>query len=246
MSKLVDLLRRMNQRSPQSIGFGAATGREDTAQAIVLVGLVSDAALVKKPKLAEADVSAILVDTEGAALSDPAAKALDGKLWGAGLAGFDEAGVDALEEQGCDFLVYDPASTSPAVIEVDDIGSFIVVSEDLDRDTARGIAGIDTSGAFLLADVVGKPVTVLGLIELQKVRGLVEGPFIVTAPDSPTKSDLTAISHTGVAGLVVGLDKTKAIKNLNAGIKEVRPKRAVAGKSGRTALAPTTPAEEDE
>ncbi|HAL46681.1 MAG: hypothetical protein FI707_05030 [SAR202 cluster bacterium] len=246
MSKLVDLLRRMNQRSPQSMGFGAVTGRADTPPAIVLVGLVSDADLAKKPKLAEAGVSAILVDSEGAALSDAAAKALEGKLWGAGLAGFDEAGIDALDEQGCDFVVYDPATTSSSVIDMDDLGSFIVVSKDLDRDTARGIAGIDTSGAFLLADVVGKPVTVLGLMELQKVRGLVEGPFIATAPDSPATSDLTALSHMGVAGLVVGLGEAKAIKRLNAGIQKVRPKRAGAGASGRTALAPATPAEEEE
>ncbi len=246
MSKLVDLIRRMNQRSPQSIGFGAATGRDESPQAILLIGLVSDADLAKNPKLANAEVGAILVDSGGGALSDALSKAMDGRLWGAGLAGFDQAGIDALLEQGCDFVVYDPATTSSAVVDADDLGSFIVVSKDLDRDTARGIAGIETSGSFLMADVVGTPVTVQGLIELQKVRGLLEGPFVAAAPDSPTAGDLTALSRMGVSGITVALGDSKAIKALNAGIKEVRPKRPGSGNTGRTALAPSTSGEEEE
>ena len=45
-----------------------------------------------------------------------AAAALEGKIWGAGMSGFSQESVESLKDQGCDFLVFDPGSTSATAL----------------------------------------------------------------------------------------------------------------------------------
>ena len=244
MSKLIDLFRRAAERSTSSLGFGVVLGTDESPPAILLIGRVGADALEKDSRLALADVEAILVDSGGESLTDAVAASLEGKLWGAGMSGFGEETIQTLKTQGCDFLVFEPGSTSATAIGDDDLGSFIVVPQDLDRDTARAIRAIEVTGAFLASDMVGRPVTVQGLIDLQKVRALIDGPFVTIAPDAPSPSDLAALNEAGVSGFVVSVSDTAAIERLHENIKGIRPRRRPHGSSRWRALAPQ-PGEDD-
>ena len=238
MSKLADLFSKAGQSSPQSFGFGLATANDQSPRAIVLIGLVAARGLAKRAALLEADVDAILVDCGGKPLAKSSAATLEGKLWGAGMSGFSQETVESLKHQGCDFLVFDPGSTSATALSDDALGSIIIVPSDLDRETARAIHAIRVTGAYLSSDLVGRDITVAGLIELQRVRSLIDGPFVTMAPESPSVSDLTALRDAGVTGLVVHLEDEDAIGRLGESMKGIAPKRRLSGTKDWRALAP--------
>jgi hypothetical protein len=244
MSKLADLFSRAAQGSPQSFGFGLATSTDQGPRAIVLIGLVDARGLARRAALLEADVDAILVDCGGKPLAKTTVEALQGKLWGAGMSEFSEGSVASLREQGCDFLVFDPDSTSATALGDDDLGSIIVVPSDLDRETARAIHAIEVTGAYMSSDLVGRDVTVAGLIELQRVRSLIDGPFVTIAPESPSVSDLTALRDAGVNGLAVHLEDGDAVGRLCESMRGIGPRRRSSGAKDWRALAPQTGVEE--
>jgi len=245
MSKLADLFRRAAQRSPQSFGFGVAAANDQSPPAIVLIGLVEARGLARRSALLEADVDAILVDCAGKPLAKTAVATLEGRLWGAGMSGFSEEAVKSLKGQGCDFLVFDPGSTSATALGDDDLGSIIIVPPDLDRETAGAIHAIRVTGAYLSSDLVGRDITVAGLIELQRVRSLIDGPFVTMAPESPTASDLTALRAAGVSGLAVRLEDEDAIGRLRDSMKGIAPMRRSSGSGDWRALAPLSGDEEE-
>jgi len=245
MSKLADLFSKAGQGSSQSFGFGLATANDQSPRAIVLIGLVDARGLAKRAALLEADVDAILVECGGKPLAKSSAAALEGKLWGAGMSGFSQESVEALKDQGCDFLVFDPGSTSATALGDDDLGSIIIVPSDLDRETARAIHAIKVTGAYLTSDLVGRDITVAGLIEMQRVRSLIDGPFVTMAPASPSVSDLTVLRDAGVNGLAVRLEDEDAVEQLCESMKEVAPKRRPSGAGDWRALAPQSDDEEE-
>ena len=245
MSKLADLFKRAGRGSPQSFGFGVATSDDQSPREIALIGLVEARGLTKRTALLKADVDAILVDCGGKPLPKSAAAPLKGRLWGAGMAGFTQEAVESLKSQGCDFLVFDPAATSATAVSDDDMGSVIVVTPDLDRETARAIQAIDVTGAYLSTDVVGRDISVAGLIELQRVLSLIDGPFVAIAPDAPTVSDLTVLRDAGVSGLVAPLEDQDAIGRLRESINEIAPRRRASRSRDWSALAPHSGASEE-
>ena len=240
MSKLADLFSKAGQGSPHGFGFALATANDQSPRAIVLIGLVDARGLAKQAALLEADVDAILVDCGGKPLAKSSAAALEGKIWGAGMSEFSEEAVESLKGQGCDFLVFDPGSTSATALSDDDLGSIIIVPSDLDRETARAIQAIKVTGAYLPSDLVGRDITVAGLIELQRVRSLIDGPFVTVAPESPSVSDLTALRDAGVTGLSVRLEDGDAIGRLSESMKEIPPQRRSSGAGDWRALAPSS------
>ena len=242
MSKLADLFRRAAQGSPQGLGFGAAAASDQSHRPIMLIGLVGARGLAGRSTLLEADVDAILVDCGGKPLSKSTVTALEGRLWGAGMTGFDEEAVGALKDQGCDFLVFDPGSTSATALSDDTLGSILIVPADLDRETARAIQAIGATGAYLSSDLVGRNITVAGLIELQRVRSLIDGPFVTMAPESPSVSDLTALRDAGVNGLAVRLEDQDAIGRLCESLNGIATKRRSSGSGEWRALAPQSSA----
>ncbi len=245
MSKLADVFKRATRGSPQSFGFGVATSDDQSPREIALIGLVEARGLTKRTALLKADVDAILVDCGGKPLAKSAAAPLKGRLWGAGMSGFTQEAVESLKSQGCDFLVFEPASTSATAVSDDDMGSIIVVTPDLDRETARAIQAIDVTGAYLSTDVVGRDISVAGLIGLQRVRSLIDGPFVAIAPDAPTVSDLTVLRDAGVNGLVAPLEDQEAIGRLRESINEIAPRRRASGSRNWQALAPHSGASEE-
>jgi hypothetical protein len=245
MSKLADLFKKAAQGSTQGIGFGAAAANQAAPRAIVLIGLVEARGLTRRSTLLEADVDAILVDCGGKPLAKTTAAALEGRLWGAGMSEFSEEAVEGLRGQGCDFLVFDPASTSATALSDDDMGSIITVTPDLDRETARAIHAINVTGAYLSSDLVGHDITVAGLIELQRVRSLINGPFVTAAPDEPSVSDLTALRDAGITGLAVRLEDKDAVGRLGESMKEIAPKRRSPGAGEWHALAPLASADDE-
>lgn len=244
MSKLKDLFKRAATRSPQPLGFGTAA-RDESGAGILLIGHARSQDISKSPDLARADVDAIILDSGGKAVSKTAANALEDAVWGSENSVFDAEGVQALKEQGCDFLVFDAAATSASAINDDDIATFLQVTGELDRMTAAAVNVLGVTGLSLVDALKDEELTVQQMIDLAKLQAQVDGPLLVRGTRIYSTSEITALRNAGVNALIVALNDAETIKKTRANMTAVQPKRGSGRSSSWTALAPHSPNEEE-
>ena len=234
MSRLIDRLEKGSQSSSEPMGFGVASGRGDSVAAILLVGRVTTDDLKKDPGLADAPVDAILISLGSAqdAPLDELAGLTKDRLWGVLADGLDEAPATQLKEAGCDFIVFDAEEIAAAVLNDEDLGKILTVERELSEDVARALQDLPIDAVAFLPQGDLLPLTVKKLIDIQQVRGLVDGPFIIDTSAELGASELEAFRKMGIGGLVVELSAADAIAGLKESIsnmKRPRPKPASRG-----------------
>ena len=227
MSSFIDLLEKSGQRLPSPLGFGASKRNDQGPPAIVLIGRVMSDALAADAELGEGDVDALLV---GIGKADKktvrsVSKAAGKRLWGVQAGALDAEGVERLKDAGCDFLVLDPGTTSAAVLDDEDLGKFIPVDSKLEESVARAIHDLPIDGALFGVEAL-LPLTVEKLIDLQLVRGLIDGPFIVSVPQEIGRGDLLSLRNADVNGLVLDLPKSDKIATLREAIAGLPQRRS--------------------
>ena len=227
MSSFIDLLEKSGQRPPSPLGFGASTRNDQGPPAIVLIGRVTADALAADAELAGSDIDALLVSIGKADKKTvrSVSKAAGKRLWGVQVDGLDAEQVERLKEAGCDFLVLDPVTTSAAVLDDEDLGKFIPVDSKLEESVARAIHDLPIDGALFGAEEL-LPLTVQKLIDLQLVRGLIDGPFIVSVPQEIGRGDLLSLRNADVNGLVLDLSKSDKIAALRETIAALPQRRS--------------------
>jgi hypothetical protein len=195
-------------------------------------------ALAGDAEPAESDFDALLVVMSKADKKTvkSVSKAAGKRLWGVQADALDAEQVERLKEAGCDFLVLDPGKTSAAVLDDEDLGKFIPVDSKLEESVARAIHDLPIDGALFGAEEL-LPLTVGRLIDLQLVRGLIDGPFIVSVPQEIARGDLLALRNADVGGLVLDLPKTDKIATLRETIAGL-PQRRSGPSSSSTPLVP--------
>ena len=228
MSSFIDLLEKCGQRPQSPLGFGAGARNDKGPPAIALIGRVMADALAADAELAGGDVDALLVVVGKADKKTvrSVSKAAGKRLWGVQAGGLDAEQVERLKDAGCDFLVLDPGTTSAAVLDDEDLGKFIPVDSKLEESVARAIHDLPIDGALFGAEAL-LPLTVEKLIDLQLVRGLIDGPFLVSVPQEIARGDLLSLRNADVGGLVLDLsksDKIAALREAIAGLPR-RPSR---------------------
>ena len=252
MSKLIEILEKVGQPTATSIGFGTSSRRDDPVPAIMLIGRVTPDELASQPGLADAQADAILVwlDAWKEGSLDKVTDVLADRLWGARVSGIDHDQVRQLEEKGCDFIVFEAENTAAAVLNDDTLGKFIAVGPDLAEDLARAIQELPIDGALLAPSEDLVPLTVDKLLNIELVRALIDGPFIVLAPPDLAPADLEAFRNAGITGLVIELSSPDAVGRTKEAIADL-PRRKSGPRSRGTAIAqapgePGIPSEGDE
>ena len=233
MSRLIDRLEKGAQSSPEPMGFGAASGRTDAVAAIILVGRVTPDDLTKDPALADAPVDAVLVSLDSAedAPLDELPTLLKDRMWGVQAGGLDEAQASRLKEAGCDFIVFDAGDTAAAVLGDEDLGKILTVERELSEEAGRAIQDLPIDAVAFSPMVDIKPLTIKKLIDIQQVRGLVDGPFIVDTSSELGVPELEAFRNVGIGGLLVELKAADTIAGLKESISKMkRPKPKPVGR----------------
>ena len=238
MSKFVDALSEVEHPSSGVIGFGPTARRSNAAPSILLAGQVTPQRLAKNPDLAEARVDALLLwmDSWDESGLDKVKDYLRERVWGVRL---DNAGAEQarrLKDMGCDFIVFDAENTEAGVLDEEDLGKVISVAGDLDEDVARAVNELPIDAAFFAAEQDLRPVTVARLIHIQSVRGLLDRPFVMTAPGDLRANELDALRNAGITGLSVELSSLDEVSGLRKAIDGL-PRRKVRPAS-RDALVP--------
>ena len=205
MSKLVDLLEKIDQVEPEPMGFSAVAGRDRRKAPIVLIGRVEPGRLAKSSKLADADVDAIVVwlDDLKERSVDKVAKSLEGRLWGVRARDVSQESAKHLKEKGCDFIVFDGEATEAAVLNDKDLGKIVEVSPDLSEEMARAIHDMPFDVALFTPAGDLLPLTIGKMMSIHQVRGMIAKPFVMAAPTELGASELEVIRNAGIAGLLL-------------------------------------------
>ena len=227
MSRFIDLMEKAGQQAPSPMGFTRHSGGPDMAPQIVLAARLRADDLKKEPGLAEANAEAFLVapsdeDTELSAV----AESLGEQLWGVRLVQFSAAQANQLMEKGCDFIVFESMETEAAVLNKEDLGKIVTLGPDLGEEVIRSACELPVDG--ILFSPVRGTLTVGSLVNIQRVRGITDKPFIVEAPEGLSQGDLEALRNLGVNGLIVDLtplDKIEEVKGMIDSLPRRRPRR---------------------
>jgi hypothetical protein len=248
MSIFIEMLEKAGERAASPIGFAAAAGMDANPPQIVLAARVMEEDLAKKPTLAGAEAAALLVGGQ-CPISDAAASALEGRLWGVRLSPPSTFTVDqaqALVNQGCDFIVFEGTDTEAAVLNDEELGKIVTLTADMDEEVARAIAGLSVDAVLFGPGVRGKPLTVGDLVPVQKVRQLVGQPFIVEVPDGLQQADVEAMRNLGVDGLIVDVPPLERVAEMKALIDALPRRPARRGRSDALVPGAATDAGDDE
>ena len=245
MSELIDRLEKAGQTSPAPMGFGAMAHRATQENPFLLVGALSVQELGQWE--GEAPVDAYLVDIEQAEAVPEAGQALQGRLWGARLPRLDRATMESLKEAGCDFVVLSPDSTEGAVLLVEEVGKLVTVSPELDEDTARAINDLPLDGVVFRPDGALRPLTVGRLMELDKVRSLVDRPFVVEAAEPLETEEVDSLRELGIYGLLVPLREAATLEALRRAVDALpRRRRSTRGERPSAYVPQVTSVDEEE
>ena len=247
MSRFIELLEKVGETAPSPLGFAAATGRDDAAPQMALVARVAADDLASDQGLAEADAAALLVETEFP-LPDAAAAALKDRVWGVRLvpspAGYTVEQVEALVEQGCDFVVFESMDSAAAVLNDEELGRVVVLDADADEETSRAVAGLPFDAVFMGLNATNRPMTLGDLVDIQKVRQRAGQPFLVEAPAGLEPADIEALRNLGVDGLLVSVPPLERAAETRDAIRSLRKRPSRRQRSN--ALVPGASIEDDD
>ena len=234
MSRFVEKLEKVGERTSTPMGFGAGARQTSASRSIMLVGTVTPGRLSRVSKQRKNLIDALLVtlDSDDEKILADAAGSLEGLTWGASAPHFDNDRTATLKDAGCDFIVFEATGTAASVLNVDDMGKIIRVSEDLGEETAAAMHDLPIDGALFSPHDLSLPLSVQQLIDLQRVRGMLGKLFLIDAPGDLSSPDLEAVRDAGTAALTVDA-LSKSTTELAKRVDGLEPRRQRPGGRGR-------------
>lgn len=213
MSKLLEKLNRIGEGNPAPLGFGAMASRNRTSP-MLLLALASSGGISSK-ELAAAGADAVVLKAKNAT----SVKAPEGDLtWGVWLDSATREEVDALKEQGCDFLVFGPEKMPvDAVSECEDVGRVLVLDADLSEERRETVYSLPVDCILAVPEKDGDSLTLTGLMDLMVIAGPSGKPALLLWNGALSKGELEALRSADVAGVLVDLSKTDV-----AGLKQMK------------------------
>ena len=205
MSKLIEKLREVSQRAPQSMGFRVSAG--SVRQKMLLVARLSPDEVSLIAEEADHQVDALLFSVTGLGEDTlpQLAEAMKDLPYGLELGGESKAEILQLKKLGCDFVLFDPALTPASLLEIEAIGKVAIIPPQWDDSLLRGM-GKSTVDAVLL-HLEGEVIpTVYQVILCQRVASLVQRPLLVNVSGELACGSIQALREAGVNGLVLGTE----------------------------------------
>jgi len=119
-------------------------------------------------------------------------------------------GIEQLVRAKCDFIILDPATTSAAVLEQEEMGKVIGVDSSLDDSLVKAIEPLPLDAALIEQE--GNLLSVYDLMHYRRIVDLVTKPILLMTHPELKDSDLRILSEIGVKGVVVeGWSKEKLV-----------------------------------
>lgn len=244
MGKLTDLIKRVGRREPEPMGFGSAARKSQAT--MLLVAIASDRWARAADDAVEAGANAVLLAGRPSD-KDVAEAVVAAKDRACGLVAGEPSAEQLirLQESGIDFAVLGP--DAPAAATVDPKLSLVFqLRDDLPDIQLRALEALPFDAIYIDRD--GAPITIMRLVELQRIAGLTRKPLFVHVPLDCSQADLVALRDAGVA--LVGIDMSDP--NANDALRKLRetmdtlPRRRVRGEERASVALPRTHGEAEE
>jgi hypothetical protein len=235
MGKLTDLIKRVSRTEPEPMGFGATARKARSS--MVLVAIVGEHWPRGAGEAVDAGADAVLLTGRpGENDVKETVSATQDKPCGliAGDASAEQ--LDHLREIGADFAVLSP--NAPAASTVDQKLSLIFhMRDDLTDIQLRTIEGLPIEAIYLDREIA--PLTIMRIVELQRVAGLSRKPLLVQVAPDIAKQDLVALRDAGVALAGIDMkerDATDALRTLREVMDAMPHRRERKDEQTRVAL----------
>ncbi len=217
MSKLVERLQKAAQGGTPAIGFRAASL---LPQSMVLVAALSVANLDSVGLIAgSADAVVAYVDRGQAEPPRRLAQAAGNLPWGLWTEQATAEGIEQLEKAGGDFLVFEPDTTSAALLREDKVGKVLKMSLSQEDGLLRAVDDLAVDVVLIDISKEDPAPTVSHLLRCQRVASLISKPLLIALKPEVTKDDLQALWEGGVDGVVIELSENDSGARL-ASLKE--------------------------
>lgn len=221
MSKFSERLSALGQAGPAKMGFGSSGEREKNP---VMLVIARDGDPSK-----DADSSDLTLNASVQKSGD----------WGLVVDAKTKLDIEALEKNGCQFLLIGSEAVAAEALLAEDFGLGMVVTEGLSETRIRAIEDGPFDFLLLAPDSLSWPLTVGSTLQLQEVVSSFSKHIFLELPAGsslPGEKDLEVLKNLPVSGLVVDGAKGDA-KALREAISKLEPRKP-SGKPERAALVP--------
>lgn len=206
MSKFIDRLNRASQTILQPMGFGAAQPASEKPKILLIASLAradagevanyvagADAGLLRIPKL-----------SSGARVIKEMSQAVSDIPWGGWLRDTGKEGIKQIAKAGCDFVVFQAANTSLAILQNDEVGKILQVEASFNEGLLRAVNELPVDAVLIASELEGEySLTWYHLILFQYFADLLTKPLLVSVPSKVTDNELQVLWEAGVGGVVV-------------------------------------------
>jgi hypothetical protein len=217
MSRLLDKIKKQSETPAAQMGFRRTLPANPTPTILLIAKVTIGETPLKNIEGADA----VLLESPTQELTtkniQKMVKPLGETPWGLYLEESADT-ADKLEESGCDFIVFSPASPLTGAPKNEKTGKIIEVESSMDDGLLRALNDLPID-AVMTNDTFGENNTlsyhhlmILGYLAL-----LVRKPLIVPAPAAITKDELKALWDAGIEAVIIPVDITK-----DENLKEIR------------------------
>lgn len=217
MSKFIDRLKQLAEGTPQPIGFRLGM-KSNSRLRMQLIGLISgNDHDIKTNEISGADAvilgptAKLTAESVSSLVQDNAEKPL-GMHFSTGMV----SEVKSLIEAGTDFAIFSP-DLPISVVTGKSTGKILNIDPSQTDTRLRTVNGLAVDAVLAGYQFQNSAVTWQDLIEIQRLTGIINKPFLLNIPANITANELQSLWNAGVDGVIVDITTDSA-----ATLKQVR------------------------
>jgi hypothetical protein len=226
LSKFSDRLSNLGQSGPARMGFGKSAAREKNPVMLV-IGRGGDS---------ENDAKSVDLLLRTEARSDS-----EGEPWGLAVGASTAVDAETLENNGCQFLIFESEDASAAGLLAEELGKGIEVTDGLPEHRVRALEDGPFDFFLYRPAEIKWPLTVGSALKLQDLISCFSKHIFLELSDLPGKADLEVLKNLPVSAVIVDLGKVSSADaaKLKEEVGKLEPRKPNQG-SERSAFLPAS------
>ena len=206
MSKLIDKLSLVSQAGFQPMGFRVAQAVPQKPRMLLIASLAQVDVISLADYVAGADAGLLQIPKSSSEVESlkEIGQAMSDIPWGGWLRDIGREGIGQMVEAGCDFVVFQAANTSLAILQNDEVGKILEVESLLDEGLLRAVDDLPVDAVLITGEQEKNYfLTWHHLMLFRRCVGLLTKPLLVSIPPDVAANELQALWEAGVGGVVV-------------------------------------------
>ena len=232
MSELIEKLKKVGEANPISLGFGLPNNSEKSPK-MLMIGVITIKEINQVASINKFPVDAYLISGNGDGYKQLIkTNKLKSLVWGLKLEGIDfKSGLKELMNDGMDFVAFDAEGTPIDFLIDHEIGKILVLNNDIDENSSRGIEGLGIDAVILPKLSKVDHIMVSNLIDIHANRSLVSKFALIETSGMLTENELLSLMDIGIEGILIELEAVgyDGIKNMRNAIDRLPKRKSQSG-----------------